>query len=76
MFVTIEYQILYIKAICKSRNGESGYGMRGMIGMRGIRVGMWGIRVGMRGIGGENDGNQGGNFRVGVEMINKKCGEG
>ena len=57
-----------IWAICKSGNGESGNGMRGMIGMqgirvgmqglgvgmRGIRVGMQGIRVGMRGIGGEN----------------------
>ena len=43
-----------IWAICKSGNGESGNGMRGMIGMQGIRVGMQGIRVGMRGIGGEN----------------------
>ena len=57
-----------IWSICKSGNGESGNGMRGMIGMqgirvgmqglgvgmRGIRVGMQGIRVGMRGIGGEN----------------------
>ena len=57
-----------IWAICKSGNGESGNGMKGMIGMqgirvgmqgigvgmRGIRVGMQGIRVGMRGIGGEN----------------------
>ena len=49
--------ILTTKAICKSQNGESGNGMRGMVGMReikvgimgmqGIRVGMWGIRVGM-----------------------------
>ena len=43
-------------AICKSRNRESGNGMRGMMGMWGIRVGMmrmWGMRgitVGMRGI--------------------------
>ena len=49
------------KAICKSRNGESGNGMRvmmgmwgisvGMMGMKGIKVGMmgmWGIRVEMR----------------------------
>ena len=34
--------------ICKSRNGESGKGMRGMIGTPGIRVGRRGIRVGMR----------------------------
>ena len=49
--------ILTTKAICKSQNGGSGSGMRGMVGMReikvgimemqGIRVGMWGIRVGM-----------------------------
>ena len=37
-------------AICKSRNGESGNGMRGMIGTRGIRAGTRGIRVGTRGI--------------------------
>ena len=45
-------------AICKSRNGESGNGMRvmmgtqgisvGMRGMRGIRAGMWGMGVEMR----------------------------
>ena len=41
----------------KNRNAESGNGMRGMMGTRGIRVGtggmgmgMLGIRVGMRGI--------------------------
>ena len=38
-------------AVCKSRNGESGNGMKGMMGMRVIRVGMRGIGVGMRGIG-------------------------
>ena len=32
-------------AICKSRNGELGNGMKEMLG---IRLGMWGIRVGMR----------------------------
>ena len=44
-----------LKAICISLNGESGNGMRGMIGMQGIRVEMQGImelmggiRVGMR----------------------------
>ena len=35
-------------AICKNRNRESGNGMGGMMGMRGIRVGMRGIRVEMR----------------------------
>ena len=34
--------------ICKSQNGESGKGMRGMIGTRGTIVGRRGIRVGMR----------------------------
>ena len=33
------------RAICKSRNEKSGNGMRGMMGMRGVRVGMPGIRV-------------------------------
>ena len=37
-------------AICKSRNGESGNGMRGMMGMRGTRVGMRGMEVVIRGI--------------------------
>ena len=37
-------------AICKSRNRESGNGMRGMMGMREIRVRTRRIRVGMRGI--------------------------
>ena len=51
-------------AICKSRNGESGSRMGGMMVMRGIRVGMMGIRVEMpvmRGIKGKNAGNQGAN---------------
>ena len=46
--------VLYIKldsAVCKIRNVESGSGMKGVMGIRGIRVGMMGIRVGMRGIG-------------------------
>ena len=30
----------------------------------------------MRGIGGGNKGNHGENLRLGVEMLNKKCGEG
>ena len=34
----------------KSRR-KSGDGMKGMVGMQGIRVGMRGIRVGMRGMG-------------------------
>ena len=33
------------QAICKSRNGELGNGMRGMMGTQGIRVGERGIRV-------------------------------
>ena len=44
----------------KSRR-KSGDGMKGMVGMQGIRVGMRGIRVGMRGNGGWNAGNQGEN---------------
>ena len=45
-------------AICKSQNGESENGMRGMmvmwrisVGTRGIRVGTQGIKVRMQGIG-------------------------
>ena len=33
----------------------------------GANVGNWGIG---------NDGNQGENLRIAVEMMNKKCGEG
>ena len=40
----------HVGVICKSQNGESGNGMRGMMGTRGIRMGMRGIGVGMRGI--------------------------
>ena len=42
-----------VMAICKSRNRESGNGMRGMMGTRGITVGTRGIKVGMRGMGWE-----------------------
>ena len=35
----------------KNRNAESGNGMRGMMGTRGIRVGTQGIRVGTGGMG-------------------------
>ena len=52
-------------------------GMQGIKeGMRGIRVGkmgMLGTRVGMmgmRGIGARNEGNQGENLCIGVEMMN------
>ena len=38
-------------AICKSRNGESGNGMGGMMGTRGIRVGTRRIMVEIRGMG-------------------------
>ena len=44
-------------------------------GMQGIRVGMWGIAMGMRGIGGWNKENHVENLRIGVEMMNKNCGE-
>ena len=37
-------------ATCKSRNGELGNGMRGMMGTQEIKVGMRGIRVGTRGM--------------------------
>ena len=40
-------KILDLSGIYKSRNGESGNGMRGI---RGMGVGMQGIGVGMRGI--------------------------
>ena len=57
--------------------------MRGMMEMRGIRmgmqgigVGMRGIRVGMREIGNRNEGNQGENLRIEVEMIKKKMRRG
>ena len=44
-----------IWAICKSRNGESWNGMKGMrgigVGMQGIGVGMWEIWVGIWGMG-------------------------
>ena len=46
-----------VLAICKNRNGESGNGMREMMGMRGIRVRMMGMGVGLRGI------------RVGMQVI-------
>ena len=57
------------KAICKSRNGESWNGMRGMMEMRGISVGIRGINV-------ENAGNQGGNVRMrGMWRMGWECGE-
>ena len=40
-------------AICKSWNGELRNGMRGMMGMRAIRVGMQGMEVRMREMGWE-----------------------
>ena len=43
--------------------------------IREIRVRMGKIRVGMRGIGGENEENQSDNLRIGVKMMDKKCGE-
>ena len=37
-------------AICKNRNGKSKNGMRGIVGIRRIRMGTQGIKEGMRGI--------------------------
>ena len=48
----------------------------GMMGMWEIRVGKQGVGAGMLGIGDGNKGNHGENLRIGVAMINKKCGEG
>ena len=62
----------YEEAICKSRNGESGNGMRRMMGMWGIWLGMrrmWGWcrnalnRSENAGNQGKNVGNRGGNAR-------------
>ena len=47
-------------------------GMRRIgVGMQGIRVGMWGTGVGMWGIGDGNEGNQGENLCIGIEMMKK-----
>ena len=74
------------RAICKTWNGESGSGMRRMmgtwrirVGTRGIKVGMWKIRVGIRGMGVGmlecgNAGNQGGNAGEGVGMWGIRVG--
>ena len=47
------------------------------VGMLGIRmeireigVGMWGIAVGVWRVGARNEGNQGENLRIGVELMN------
>ena len=52
----------------------------GMLGIRAatkeIGVGIEDIGVGMGVIGCGNEGNKGENLRIGVEMMNKKCGEG
>ena len=42
-----------------------------MMEMGGIGIQMWEIKLGMRGAGGRNEGNQGDNFRIGVEIMNK-----
>ena len=63
-FFQIELSAL---AICKSRNGESGNGMRGMMGTSGIRVGTREIRVGARGMGVEMLGMRG--IKVGMRII-------
>ena len=56
----------------QSGNAWTGVGVQGMWEMR---LEMWEIRVAVREIGG-NEGNQGENLCIGVEMINKKCREG
>ena len=65
-----------VTAICKSRNGEVGNRMSGMMGMRRIRVGMMGmrgisvrmaeIRVAIRGIGMGMQGVTVGMWKIGV----------
>ena len=47
----------------------------GMMGMQGIRVGMIGMRGISMGNRDRNEGNQGENLHIGVEMMNKKCRE-
>ena len=66
--------LLSTKALCKSRNGESGNRMRGMTRMLRIRVGTRGNKGGNVGNQGGNAGNQGGNLRIGVELMNQNCG--
>ena len=57
----------FFEAICKSRNGESGNGLRGMMGTQAIKVGTRGIRVGIRGMGMGMRGMRG--IRVGMRGI-------
>ena len=67
---------LNLKDIYKSRNGESGKGMRGMMRMREIRVGMQGIRVGMQGIRVKMQGIEVGIWRMqGMWEMGWECGE-
>ena len=49
--------------------------MREMMGMLVIRVEMRGIGVGMLEIRWKSGWECGGNVHIGVEMMNKKCGE-
>ena len=50
---------------CRVREGMQGIGLR----IRGIRVGMQQMKDG-------NEGNQGENLRLRVEIMNKRCEEG
>ena len=50
MMCMSQFLMYMVLAICKNRNGESGNGMRGMMGKQGIRMGTWEIRLGTRGI--------------------------
>ena len=61
---------LYRNISVKSRSGESGNWMKGMLGIWGIRVEMMGIR----GIGDGNKGNQGENLHIRMKMMNVKWG--
>ena len=46
-------------------------GMLGIrMGIREIGVGMWGIAVAVWRVGTRNEGNQGENLRIGVELMN------
>ena len=51
MMCMSQFLMYMVLAICKNRNGESGNGMRGMMGTQGIRMGTWESRVEMRGMG-------------------------
>ena len=55
---------------------KAGMGNRRTEWGMGEMMGMPGIRVGMREIGVRNEGNQGENLGIGVEVMNQNCGVG